>query len=1456
MAVGEVFLSAFLQVLFDRLASREFIKLVRNKKYDDILEKLKMALLGVAALLNDAEEKQFYSPTIDKWLRLAKDAVYQAEDILDELATQALECQLRAESQTSFSSTQVSNWRLISSPLNLFTASMESKLGLIIDKLEFIARHKDVLGLKDDNGIAKKLLATNRRRLPTTSLVEESYIHGRETDKERIIKFLLRDDQDQPRTFNKVTVVPIVGMAGIGKTTLAQLVYNDSRVDSHFELKVWISVSDQFDVLRTITQILKSVSSKPVDLDDLNLLQVSLKKKLEGKKFLLVLDDVWQKRNHDWEVFWSPFRAGARGSKVILTTRDMNVASSMSTVPAHQLRCLSFEDCWSVFMDQAFEVRNAYDYPKLEAIGRQIVKKYEGLPLAAKRLGIFLQNSEEEEEWMAILNGKIWDLPDDETEILEALRLSYHYLPPYLKQCFAYCSIFPRNYVFDKDSMVLLWMAEGFVQQPEGMKRLEEVGGDYFDELVSRSLFQQSIDNDRSRFTLHGLVKDLADFVSGEFCFTLEDKLKDIDQKRVTEKTRHSSYIRSVKDVLRKFEVFNGAECLSTFLPLNSTEEITISYMDNKIPYYLLPKLRYLRVLSFKACRITELPVSIGDLKHLRYLDLSQTAITRLPDSVNTLHNLQTLILLQCSYLSKLPSDMGNLRNLRHLRISRSRLREMPRGMFRLKNLQTLSCFVLSRSGGSGITDLRDISQLQGSLYISGLQNIVNCADALEAKLKDKTKLDQLVLKWSNNFDSSVDDRDVEEVYKVLWVHREHRDATHSSYRGARFPSFREAMQADRQESTGLRSDCRSSFDGSRNEITEMRVLELLEPHQNIKQLIIEDFGGTKFPNWSGSPLFFNLVFIKLSNCMKCRYLPPLGQLPSLKGLTLERIKGIKKIGIEFYGDRYLSVQPFPSLETLKFENMPEWEDWTSSGAEGMQDFCNLQDIEIQNCPKLKNFSHCFPSLKRMSIMYCENLEALPSLDNLRGREFPCLVDLSIRTCPNLKKLPGFFPSLRRLKIDGCQDLAVLPKFPEIHELQLKNCRKSVTQGIAELTSLTYLHLCEIPKLKNLVKGFFQHLTVLEKLQITHLDELTTLSNEIGVRNLLHLQQLEISACSVLKDLPRSLYQLSSLKQLRVWNCPTLISFPEMGLPRSLTGLEIRDCEALEFLPEELVDYKGNDQTNILLEYMVIEGCSSLKSLPRGKLPCTLIEFEIQNCINLESLPKEMMSNSKSIEFFKISGCHSVRNLVIGTMKLLEISRLKHLIINDCRILESLPEGLHNLTCLEHLEIVECPHLESFPSPGLPTSMLRSVKISNCRSLKSLPDRMCNLTSLQELCINGCSSLRSFPEGGLPGNLLSLTILDCENLKPSYDWGLHRLAVLTDLSFGGCQALVSFPEDWLLPSNLTCLNLQRLPNLKSLPEGLEKITSLQTLEIWESDSLQTLPEEGSPDLLTGLWNVI
>ncbi|GMN28936.1 hypothetical protein TIFTF001_049484 [Ficus carica] len=355
---------------------------------------------------------------------------------------------------------------------------IEPKIQEIIDILKLLLEQKTHLGLEETsvhNG------PYNSQRLLATSIVEESDVYGREDDKEKIIDLLLSNDDSG----NKVQVIPIVGMGGIGKTTLAGLVYNNDRVSKSFDVKAWVTVSDYFDTLRlTKTILLNMVGSQAHDNKDLNQLQEAMKKALEGRKFFFVLDDVWNKNYNSWCDFMRAFETGARGSKLIVTTRDENIASMVApNVLPHQLGAISDEECRKLLAKHVFCNGSSSAYPNMEVISGKIVERCKGLPLAVISLAGLLRAQPNPKEWERILHADIWEMQNnDDVKILPSLWLSYHYLPPHLKRCFAYCSLFPHDYVFRKEELILLWRAENLLAIQKG-RRPEEVGENRFNDL-------------------------------------------------------------------------------------------------------------------------------------------------------------------------------------------------------------------------------------------------------------------------------------------------------------------------------------------------------------------------------------------------------------------------------------------------------------------------------------------------------------------------------------------------------------------------------------------------------------------------------------------------------------------------------------------------------------------------------------------------------------------------------------------------------------------------------------------------------------------------------------------------------------------------------------------------------------------------------------------------------------
>ncbi|KAB2607316.1 disease resistance RPP13-like protein 1 [Pyrus ussuriensis x Pyrus communis] len=1276
MALGEVFLAAFLQLLLDRLTRREFLNYFGNfRGVGKKLDKWRATLSTIAAVLSDAEERQLTDHLVKLWLDDLRDLAYDVEDMLDKFATQMLKRMI--EGRVSASNKVRNSLFKIK-----FNWDMNSEMKKITERLQDISARKVEFGLKDTGTSAKE-----SRSLPSSDVLDEKLLVGRDGDKGKIIELLSRKYEHADAV--NFGVVAIVGMAGVGKTTLAQLVFNnkdDAMKD--FELKVWVSVSDDFDVVRVTKAILQSITSRPLQVEEFSKMQHDLSEQLRGKKFLIVLDDIWDKDDYDlydlWTRLQSPFGVGAGGSKIIVTTRDRNVAKITGAAGVHNLECMADDDCMEIFERHAFGEINNGKPVNYEVIRMKIVGKCCGLPLAARTLGGLLRR-QEKEEWGEILDNKLWNLAD-KSGLLPVLKLSYHYLPSHLKRCFAYCSILPNDYEFGEKQLVLLWMAEGLIQQKhDDNKQMEDLGRDYFRELLARSLFQESSKNN-SRYVMHDLVNDLARWAAGEICFRLEDKQGDNLQSTCFRRARHSSFIAGQFDGVTRFEDFPKAERLRTFLPLSlSDSSWGRNYLSRQVTFDLLPKLQYLRVLSFNGYGITELPNSIGDLRYLRYLDLSYTAITCLPKSTSTLYNLQTLILEGCYKLKSLPADLSNLIKLRHLNNSgASSLEGMPLQLGRLTNLQSLPLFVASEgSDQSGIREIGPLSQLRGTLRLSRLENVTDVEDARRANLKCKERLDSLVLEWS-----------------------------HSSDTGE----------------------------------TESAVLDMLQPHTKIKELTIKSYAGKEFSSWVGGSFFSNM-----------------------------------------------------------FVDMQHWKVW----------------LPFQ----LDHGSGVFPCLKRLSIKKCSKLEGkLP--ENL-----DLLAELEIVECEELVVSIANYKQLRQLNIKGCKVLVhtdAKVEFELLESLCLSNISEVMSLQTGELlrkglSKVRDLKINGCEKLTSSLKNegrLLQRLTSLGRLEI---EDNSRLVEELGeeAEELLQLEKLEcklecleLKKCENLLKLPKGLNQLSSLQELRIYKCSSLVSFPDVGLPPSLKNIEIWRCDSLIYFAKIQIPQN--------LRRIRIEDCESLKSL-----------VDEEECERLGLIaPNGIFSDNTN---------HCLEQIFIW----------------DCQNLKSLTDGLCHLSNLETLIIGNCGSLVSIPrlSGGRRPSNLRKMEIYKCEKLEALPEDMHNLNSLEELRIDYREGLT------FPPNLTCLSIYKDKSCKSLWEleWGLHRLTSLTYLEINGEDPdTVSFPPDMvrmetLFPKSLTSLSIEGFPNLKKLSsKGFQFLTSLQSLHLWNCPKLASIPEEGLPPSLERL----
>ncbi|XP_025664190.1 putative disease resistance RPP13-like protein 1 [Arachis hypogaea] len=985
LVVGAL-VSGFANVVLDRLISHEFVDLVVGKKLDrKLVDRLKTAILAAKALAADAEQKQFGHELVREWLDSLKDALYTADDLLDRLFIKA----------------QIRNKTRIHRPhfLDLSGRKMVTKIEEVVERIEDLEKRKDTLGLKEIP------TGSSSWRPPSTSLVKGN-LFGRDGDQQALIK-MLNDNND-----HQLSVISIVGMGGVGKTALARWLYNNEALMKEFDPKAWICVSENFDVVETTKNVIKEINSGDCSLDSFESLQKDLKKRLSEKKFFIVLDDVWSEDADMWNTFITPFQHGRKGSTVLVTTRKVNVGLTVQHYNSYTLKQLSDDYCWSIFADNA-SFPESNESSELEGIGRKIVERCDGLPLAAETIGRLLCSERRVEKWNKILSSDIWEFSVANCKIVPALLLSYDHLPTHLKGCFVYCSLYPKDYQFDKDELILLWMAEDLLRPPKRGETLEEVGCECFDDLTSRLFFKQVENDDEKYFVMHDLMHDLATFLAGDLYCRFGEK------EDMSILTRHLSYNHSTpekicssskSESLRTILYINDGDCflkaratlpcdillknkylrvlsfdtLNIFPDSIAKKLIQLRYLDlSSSDVMILPEslcnLRNLQTFKLEGClELTMLPSSLGDLINLRYLDLSWSSVKILPESLCNLCNLQTLMLEGCSKLTMLPNGMYNLVNLRHLNIRGTPLKKMPKGMGKLKQLHILSNFVVGKQEDNGMEDLGGLLNLHGSLEIVNLENVVDANQARNARIIDKKHIEELLLKWSSGDDM---------------VSNTHSD--------------------------------------------EQDILQGLQPHRVLKVLEIDGYKGTILPDWMGHSLYQNMTSVSLKSCKNCCMLPSLGQLPSLKSLCIESFNELKSIGKEFYkneGHQHSSpIAPFPSLERLQFHNMPSWEEWHLPDSEA---FPQLKSLQITDCLMLKgdmvnqvlmrivSSSSDVSKVRQLKIQENDKgwgKEMRLDGDRLSISGFECVAE-----CAFKERIIHHLTSLQEIQISGCESVVSL----------------------------------------------------------------------------------------------------------------------------------------------------------------------------------------------------------------------------------------------------------------------------------------------------------------------------------------------------------------------------------------------------------------------------------------------
>ncbi|KAG2581309.1 hypothetical protein PVAP13_6KG040500 [Panicum virgatum] len=1256
--------------------------------------------------------------------------------------------------------------------------------------------------IASSTNLCQNTVADSCRR--TSSLMQHK-MYGRIDEKNSIIKHMTVDNPDS------VIVLPIVGIGGIGKTALAQVIYNDLIAKNEFDNRIWIWVSSNLDEVKLTMEMLDFVAQeKCVGTTNLSRLQEILMTYVTSKRTLLIMDDVWDDiDDFQWNKLLAPLRTdNAKGNVVIVTTRKLSVAKRIGTVEHINLGPLQNDNFWLFFKACAFGDETCKEHPSLTIIGQKIANNLQGNPLAAQTAGMLLREHLTTDHWSNILKNEKWKSLQLNGGIMHALKLSYDELPYHLQQCFLYCSIFPNNHQFLSNELVCIWISQGFVKCSHSTERLEEIGHNYLTDLLNAGFFEQVETKDpilgnKTLYFMPPLMHDFARLVSRTECAAIDDLAC-----RVVPNVRHlsiltsSAYHEDQHGNIPRNEKFEG----KLRRVVESTKKLRTLVLIGTYDYFLFRSLKgiFQKAQNLRMLHISASYAGFGhslcnliNNTHFRYLKLRTKEDNQaLPEALTKSYHLQVLDidLHGCSTVS---NGMNNLISLRHLVASKavySSIRNIGK-MTSLLELHDFNCTSLE------IAQLQSLSEL-AQLGVSQLENVVTREEAYGAKLREKSHLEKLHLSWKYTLPDIMSCEPL------------------SGY-------IHDIMSSE------------PSFDAVETQ-TSKEVLEGLEPHPNLKHLQISGYRSGTSPDWLVRTVSVTcLQTLHLEDCRELQVLPSLERLPLLTKLKLRNMWKVRQVTLPSLEELVLIKMPklercscnsvrdlTSSLRVLTIEEcrvlevFPLFESCEKLIMEQKSWLSNLSVLTIHDCPQLI-VSNPLPPSSSTRELSISRVSTLPTMEASSNAEliigmakvpmpYPCSDEDSNELTKLDDKILSFhnLRGLTRLKIRGCQNLSCislrgLRQLINLKSLEINFCKglfasdvlpehageDMADAGSIALPSLEHLEIGSCGITGKWLSMMLQHATALEKLYLRHCDRISGLLIEGKGGSLSnHTCTTQASLAgnpddTLTSSTPEGLLRIpsnlvSSLKEIMITWCNDLtFNGNREGFSgfTSLEKLKIFKCPKL--IPSFMQKYENNDQGN-----------------GRWLLPHSLRILEISH--TPETLQPCFLEDRNCLRELDICSSHSLKIL-----QLYSCTALEELTVANCIALIAL-EG--NFTCLRKLQLEENPRLKSLQLRSC--TALEELKILTCESLATLAG---NLTCLKKLVLQDSSVLES-PQ-------------------------LYSCTALEELTVQHCKAFIA------LEGNFTCLRKLQLewnPRLKSLQ--LRFCTALEQLVICCCESLDTL----------------
>ncbi|XP_066336758.1 putative disease resistance protein RGA4 [Miscanthus floridulus] len=977
------------------------------------IDNMDIKLRDLKNILADADRRNITDQSVQAWGVELRNAMYDATDILDL-------CQLKAMERGQRHDAGCFNPLLFCIRNPLHAHDIGSRIKNLNKKLDDIkargASFKFMnLGTYEDRG--RNVVSYPSGTRETSGGLDESGLVGEkiEEDTTNLVEMLTKKYPTDDDKSNKIIIFSIVGIGGIGKTTLAQKIFNSEVIKHEFTKKIWLSVNQDFNNTEMLRRVIIEAGGNHHACGISKVaLEQTLIEALKGHKTLLIMDDVWD--YNIWEgVLRTPFVNAmlAQGSRVLVTTRHNIVARQMKAEePYHRIDKLGLEDAWLLLKKQVVTYVN--DEPQVEIlkdIGMRLVEKCDGLPLGVKVMGGLLRQKRiRRTDWQNVLDDSLWSVSQMPKELNYAVYLSYEDLQPCLKPCFLHYSLLPRGTLFFVHDIVGMWISEGFVHGT--LRDLEEIGREYYDQLIQRNLIEPDKTYlDQVVCDMHDIVRSFAHNMLGDEALIAHNSKIGIDELKSQKFFRLSLESKGSEQHDLEWCSLQTQTSLRTLILVGN---IKIKPGDSFV------SLSSLRTLHLDSVNIDAIAESLYELKHLRYLSIENCNTSKLPEDIGKLKFLQYISLSGCQSLANLPSSIGVLQDLRVLRFDRTNVSVIPREFSGLTSLRKLYGFPAHMDcDHCSLEELGPLCQLT-ELSISFLENVASSSSAIQAKLCGKKRLRYLSLRCTSRL-------------------------------GDDGPLVKKDEGISQKE---------------KRQIEE--VFDELCPPLGLENLDIIGYFGERLPGWmmltAVTPLG-SLRILMMGDLACCTELPSgLSQLPCLEILQIVRAPAIKHVGLEFLQPSNHVGVAFPRLHQLIFGRFIEWEEW--EWEEQVKAMPILEVLKLRLC----KLSHMPPGLafhaKALKKLYIYDVKNLRSLEN-----FTSVVHVDVFGNTDLQRISNL-PKLQKLTIQDCPKLMVLEGMPSLQRLDLQDdAMETVPRYLQDVNPRHLLLYCSLSLLTSIAAG-------------------------------------------------------------------------------------------------------------------------------------------------------------------------------------------------------------------------------------------------------------------------------------------------------------------------------------------------------------------------------------------------